>query len=104
MSRAKRYLLWLPPVIVGLWAACTPMLRTGSRGIDVRAWLLGGAATYVVVFLFVRFAIHVTQMLRDEALEDRTIARRAAGLCVTCGYSLRDNVSGTCPECGSRAD
>jgi hypothetical protein len=27
--------------------------------------------------------------------------RRAAGLCLTCGYALLGNVSGTCPECGA---
>ena len=26
--------------------------------------------------------------------------RRRRGLCVTCGYDLRGNVSGVCPECG----
>jgi hypothetical protein len=28
--------------------------------------------------------------------------RRVAGLCPTCGYSLRGNESGVCPECGTR--
>lgn len=27
--------------------------------------------------------------------------RRAAGLCIRCGYPLRGNVSGRCPECGT---
>jgi hypothetical protein len=27
--------------------------------------------------------------------------RKAMGLCLRCGYDLRGNVSGTCPECGS---
>ena len=27
--------------------------------------------------------------------------RRKRGLCVSCGYDLTGNVSGTCPECGS---
>jgi hypothetical protein len=29
--------------------------------------------------------------------------RRAKGLCVRCGYDLRGNVSGVCPECGEVA-
>ena len=29
---------------------------------------------------------------------------RPAGLCRTCGYSLRGNVSGVCPECGTPAE
>jgi hypothetical protein len=28
--------------------------------------------------------------------------RRSQGRCVCCGYSLRGNVSGVCPECGTR--
>ena len=28
--------------------------------------------------------------------------RRSQGRCVCCGYSLRGNVSGVCPECGNR--
>ena len=28
-------------------------------------------------------------------------ARRSAGLCLRCGYDLRGNVSGACPECGT---
>lgn len=27
--------------------------------------------------------------------------RRAPGLCIKCGYDLRGNASGVCPECGS---
>jgi hypothetical protein len=28
--------------------------------------------------------------------------RRRMNLCQSCGYSLRGNVSGICPECGTR--
>jgi len=28
--------------------------------------------------------------------------RRGKGLCVTCGYDLTGNVSGICPECGTK--
>ena len=31
---------------------------------------------------------------------DVTAVRKAKGLCVLCGYDLRGNVSGVCPECG----
>ncbi|MCL4196578.1 MAG: hypothetical protein KJZ69_03720 [Phycisphaerales bacterium] len=29
--------------------------------------------------------------------------RRAPGLCIKCGYDLRGNTSGVCPECGGEA-
>ncbi|RJP41940.1 MAG: hypothetical protein C4547_01185 [Phycisphaerales bacterium] len=32
----------------------------------------------------------------------RRYRRRRRGLCVTCGYDLRGNSSGVCPECGAR--
>ncbi len=38
--------------------------------------------------------------LRDVALSRRD-RRRAKGLCGTCGYDLRDDTSGVCPECGN---
>lgn len=31
----------------------------------------------------------------------RREARRRAGCCLTCGYNLAGNASGTCPECGT---
>lgn len=30
--------------------------------------------------------------------------RRRRGLCVRCGYNLTGNVSGICPECGTRIE
>jgi hypothetical protein len=35
-----------------------------------------------------------------ERREFRSLRRRR-GLCVSCGYDLAGNVSGTCPECGA---
>jgi hypothetical protein len=29
-------------------------------------------------------------------------SRRQAGQCITCKYDLRGNISGICPECGTR--
>ncbi len=42
--------------------------------------------------------------LRQALAARRSARRRRAGLCVTCGYCLRGNVSGVCPECGSPAE
>lgn len=30
----------------------------------------------------------------------RLARRRRQNLCLTCGYNLKDNTSGVCPECG----
>jgi hypothetical protein len=40
---------------------------------------------------------HLVRDLKTK-LRDR---RRAGGLCPSCGYDLRANVSGVCPECGN---
>jgi predicted amidophosphoribosyltransferase len=31
-----------------------------------------------------------------------TSLRRSRGLCSGCGYNLKGNTSGTCPECGAK--
>lgn len=36
-----------------------------------------------------------------ERAARRMSERRARGECAMCGYSLRGNTSGTCPECGT---
>ncbi len=38
--------------------------------------------------------------LGSDPRKRRGDARRGAGLCIRCGYDLRGNVSGRCPECG----
>lgn len=38
---------------------------------------------------------------RPIARRLRIRRRRRRGLCMQCGYSLRGNVSGVCPECGA---
>ena len=50
------------------------------------------APTAIAVFLWYRWD-------RPHELRRR---RRAMGLCVQCGYDLTGNVSGVCPECGTR--
>jgi len=32
------------------------------------------------------------------------VRRELGGLCIACGYDLRGNVSGTCPECGHKIE
>jgi len=39
---------------------------------------------------------------RPEEIRRKRRERRANGLCEHCAYDLTGNVSGVCPECGSR--
>lgn len=38
----------------------------------------------------------------DAIHQRRDVRRQARGLCLQCGYNLRGNESGKCPECGCR--
>jgi hypothetical protein len=51
--------------------------------------VLYGAASFAAFWLWQSF---------------RACRRRRRGRCVTCGYDLRGNVSGTCPECGRASE
>jgi hypothetical protein len=73
------------------------------------AWLALSAAAlngllptpYMALALFgVVAALFYAFLERPSRL---SIARRAAGLCLKCGYDLTGNVSGVCPECGAAA-
>ena len=39
--------------------------------------------------------------LRAERVARKLAFRRNEGLCLKCGYNLRENTSGICPECGN---
>lgn len=56
-----------------------------ALGVNIVVWSL----LYCICFLLVS--------------STKRIARRRRGCCVNCGYSLRANISGVCPECGTVA-
>ncbi|MCO6437879.1 MAG: hypothetical protein J5J06_12375 [Phycisphaerae bacterium] len=56
----------------------------------VLSWL-----TMTAAGLFKRYA-------RAVWMENEIEQRRSLGYCLNCGYDLRGNVSGICPECGTR--
>lgn len=53
----------------------------------------------IVVGLFMLPLLRVTVWLRQSL---RASHRRRQGRCISCGYNLAGNTSGTCPECGMR--
>ena len=71
--------------------------------------LTGGVGVYSVLTvgvpllgLSVAFAAYpFAAFIRGPVL--RPWRRRRKGLCLNCGYDLRGNVSGVCPECGREA-
>jgi len=57
----------------------------------------------VLVTLAVMLALICTGCLRRGARLLRAMYRRSQGRCPLCGYDLRANVTGVCPECGTGA-
>lgn len=91
-------------MVLGLAAACVPILPTGDYRADdyarLRARLVGLAFLSIPAVVVVRAVLRGRRMYENDAKANRT----AQGLCVRCGYSLRGNVSGVCPECGKPAE
>jgi len=48
------------------------------------------------------FVAGVASVLPAAWLVKRKLSKKKAGLCAGCGYSLTGNVSGVCPECGTK--
>ena len=96
-------------VIAGLVAfVCTFVLVTTSHARPPYYWLfiplpdpigraLWHTAPLVLTFAPLVSLVGVLALVRARRLR---LALRRAGLCVQCGYDLRGNVSGVCPECG----
>ena len=59
-----------------------------------------GTVVYIPLWILLLAAAFPTAMLFSFGPLRRRYRRRRA-LCVHCGYNLRGNVSGVCPECGS---
>lgn len=56
-----------------------------------------GTGLALLLVALVRFV----RAIRDGYVEAELADRRWRGRCLACGYSLRGNVSGVCPECGA---
>lgn len=92
---------WLPPIVLGALALALPLPETGPARYEtyrvLRVILVETSVLYIAVGLGVRLVIGMLRW-RDRARKNLSIDR-----CLHCGYSLIGNVSGTCPECGTRA-
>jgi hypothetical protein len=69
---------------------------------------VGAVAVYVSEVLGGMLAIAVgvggaaVAFATDVRREDLPRQRRERGQCLACGYDLRGNTSGVCPECGAK--
>lgn len=64
-------------------------MTVSFTGIGLPHWLVA-----------VIFAVLPAQWLRRRLTDGRAQRRVAAGACLACGYDLKGNGSGICPECG----
>jgi len=62
------------------------------RGFGTLLAMIFGAPVYFVV------------LWRKSRREKRVEFRRKNGICVNCGYDLRGNTTGICPECGEAVE
>ncbi|UCC29748.1 MAG: hypothetical protein JSU86_16275 [Phycisphaerales bacterium] len=77
-------------------------LRFG--GVDHNTVRLGMPVRRLPVLSLV-FALYPTlALIRGVVRNRRRWRRRRLGLCFRCGYNLTGNVSGVCPECGTKIE
>ncbi len=67
--------------------------QVGEVAVSILGFVVLGGIFYVV-FLLVLGVV-------NEVIQNRSDAREKVGQCRVCGYSLKGNLSGTCPECGT---
>jgi hypothetical protein len=94
---------WLNKVTIGLWVALIPLnLLTCLHAPAGLA--LGGVWSRCMLVVCVAWPIaYLLEWLVEAAQRNVRRRRSSSGLCSACGYSLRGNVSGVCPECGTCA-
>jgi hypothetical protein len=92
--------------------AAEPRLRWAAAHLALMVWV---AATLTVVmprafgsgrdfpYIACAFGAFTLAVPAYAAVLDRR-SRASPDVCRTCGYSLTGNISGTCPECGTRTD
>jgi len=91
-SRRKALFQWAA-AIVAIWEVTVLLALNVATSSPKPMWLILVALTTGPALL----ALMLVPYLRWGEREHR----RAAGLCLACGYSLQGNVSGQCPECGA---
>jgi hypothetical protein len=86
-----RIRFWLPLPIALYMMLSLPLVVAG-------AGRYGGGPMVVVAIFELGLILNVIYRFRRK----RELQRRLNGLCQQCGYCLNGNVSGICPECGTK--
>ena len=95
-----------PPVKRPSWVLfpLAGVCALGAAGAIVGAFFIPGGVWQVLKLVVLAIVLGACCILLVFAYYDgRAQWRRQGGLCVRCGYDLRANESGRCPECGAKA-
>jgi hypothetical protein len=92
----RRFRLYLALITGG--ACC---ILFSYSGVDVRTMRLPDGIVFGVCAAVAAYVLAMVTDFVASAVFGRVRAFLAEGLCSVCGYDLRGNVSGTCPECGT---
>lgn len=94
------YVAGLTGVVFGLGMMGAAVVGTRNQSAFM-ARLPGGSSSLIVAGQLVASAggfVAVIPLIRRRL----RAARAVAGQCRSCGYDLKGNLSGVCPECGTR--
>lgn len=93
MQRWHRYSILALPVLMTVLVILPLRLAITRLGPSTVAFVV------MLLWFLLVFAV-LSPLLARRLL--RTSLRAARGQCLRCGYDLRGNTSGVCPECGRR--
>ena len=72
-----------------------------EQWVDQNAWAVGVAYFGIIALGATLFAVGSVRAVR-QFRRDMEAIRSGHKVCSHCGYWLRGNVSGVCPECGAK--
>lgn len=85
-------LFWFGPILLdGVWRPVLVRKDGNTQFASIPLWMM-----------VTLFAVYPVIAVVCSCGPLRRWRRRRAGHCITCDYDLSGNVSGVCPECGSR--
>lgn len=90
----------LEVTLLGIWAL---IIAAASAVIGPRYFHTtnyNGRGFAILLGIIFGLPVFFIVMWRKKRREARVEFRRKNGICVNCGYDLRGNTTGICPECG----
>jgi uncharacterized paraquat-inducible protein A len=96
-----RWTLLLPPIAVSASAVPLSIYAFVADIWGGSSKILTALLLPAVVSLSVGIACFLARLLARQTRDIQRLSRKRRDACLRCGYCLRDNISGICPECGA---